>query len=41
MITILVGADEDAGLEAPLKDEEFVVRVVRLWQRYEWLVRSI
>jgi len=41
MITILVGANEDTGLEAPLMDEEFVVRVMRLRQMYEWLVRSI
>jgi len=34
----MVGADENAVLETPLKDENFVVRVMRLQQMYEWLV---
>jgi len=41
MIIILVGVDEDVGLEVPLKDEKFVVRVVRLQRMYEWLVSSV
>jgi len=41
MVTILVGADEDVGLEAPLKDEKSIVRMVRLQCKYEWLLRSV
>jgi len=35
MITILVRANEDAGLRAALRDEKFVVRIVNLQQMYE------
>jgi len=31
----MVGADEDAGLETPLKDEKFVIRIVRLQPMYK------
>ena len=41
IITIIVKTNEDAGLEASMKDKEFIVRVVRLWWRYEWLVHSL
>ena len=41
MIIILVGINEDACLEAPLKDKKYVVRVVRLHWKYEWLVHLV
>jgi len=37
----MVGADEDAVLETPLKNEKSVVRIVRLQHIYEWLVRLV
>jgi len=38
MITLLVGADKDASLKAPLKNEESIVGIVRLQLKYEGLV---
>jgi len=35
MITILVGANEDAGLKTALTDEKSMIRVVSLQQIYE------
>jgi len=35
-----VRALKDAGLETSLKDEKFVVKVVRFQWMYEWLVCS-